>query len=88
MKGDAVVAEYWSEGFGSEPICVRQSFAMTRDENTDDIMAMVISKDITEQVKQQREQTQALQDALMQAQHANAAKTTFCQICPTIYARL
>ncbi|MDE5992171.1 MAG: response regulator [Oscillospiraceae bacterium] len=72
-----VVAEYWSEGFGTEQICVRQSFAMTRDENTDDIMVMVISKDITEQVKQQREQTQALQDALMQAQHANAAKTTF-----------
>ena len=77
-QGDReVVAEYWSEGFGSKLICVRQSFAMTRDENTGDIMAMVISKDITEKVKQQREQTQALQDALMQAQHANAAKTTF-----------
>lgn len=77
-KGDReVVAEYWSEGFGSEQTCVRQSFAMTRDESTGDIMVMVISKDITEQVKQQREQTQALQDALMQAQHANAAKTTF-----------
>ena len=50
---------------------------MTRDENTGDIMVMVISKDITEQVRRQREQTQALQDALMQAQHANAAKTTF-----------
>lgn len=72
-----VVAEFWSEGFGSELICVRQSYAMTRDENTGDIMVMVISKDITEQVRQQREQTQALQDALMQAQHANAAKTTF-----------
>ncbi|MDE7229513.1 MAG: response regulator, partial [Oscillospiraceae bacterium] len=77
-KGDReVVAEYWSEGFDSEPICVRQSFAMTKDESTGDIMVMVISKDITEQVKRQREQTQALQDALMQAQHANAAKTTF-----------
>ena len=85
-QGDReVVAEYWSEGFGAEQKCVRQSFAMTRDENTNDIMVMVISKDITEQVKQQREQTQALQDALMQAlqdalmqaQHANAAKTTF-----------
>lgn len=77
-QGDReVVAEYWSEGFGSELICVRQSFAMTQDENTGDIMVMVISKDITEQVKRQREQTQALHDALMQAQHANAAKTTF-----------
>lgn len=77
-QGDReVVAEYWSEGFGAEQMCVRQSFAMTRDESTGDIMVMVISKDITEQVRQQREQTQALQDALMQAQHANAAKTTF-----------
>lgn len=72
-----VVAEYWSKGVGAELMCVRQSFAMAKDENTGDIMAMVISKDITEQVKRQREQTQALQDALMQAQHANAAKTTF-----------
>ena len=77
-EGDReVVAEYWSEGFGPELICVRQSFAMTKDEVTGDIMAMVVSKDITEQVKKQREQTQALQDALMQAQHANMAKTTF-----------
>lgn len=50
---------------------------MTKDYDTDDIMVMVISKEITEQVQKQREQTQALQDALMQAQHANAAKTTF-----------
>lgn len=77
-QGDReVVAEYWSEGLGSELICVRQSFAMARDDNTGDVMVMVISKDITEQVRRQREQTQALQDALMQAQHANAAKTTF-----------
>lgn len=40
-------------------------------------MVMVVSKEITEQVRKQRQQTQALQDALMQAQHANRAKTTF-----------
>ena len=40
-------------------------------------MVMVVSKDITAQVRKQREQTQALQDALMQAQRANQAKTTF-----------
>ncbi|MDE6727445.1 MAG: response regulator, partial [Oscillospiraceae bacterium] len=39
--------------------------------------AMVITKAITEQVQRQRAQMQALQDALMQAQHANKAKTTF-----------
>ncbi len=77
-KGDReVIAEYWGEAAKEEPICVRQSFVMTKDDNTDDIMVMVVSKDITEQVKTQREQTQALQDALLQAQHANKAKTTF-----------
>ena len=72
-----VVAEYWADNSGQKQICVRQSFVMTRDEDTGDIMVMVLSKDITEQVRKQREQTQALQDALMQAQHANRAKSTF-----------
>ena len=50
---------------------------MTRDNDTEDIMVMVVTKEITGAVKKQKEQTQALQDALMQAQHANKAKTTF-----------
>ena len=58
-------------------MCVRQSYVMTRDNDTDDIMVMVVTREITEQVRKQKEQTQALQDALMQAQHANRAKTTF-----------
>jgi len=69
--------DYWGRGFASRQMCVRQSFIMTQDYDTGDIMVMVVSKEITEQVQKQREQTQALQDALMQAQHANAAKTTF-----------
>lgn len=72
-----VVAEYWEGNSEESQICVRQSFIMTRDDTTGDIMVMVVSKDITEVVRRQREQTQALQDALMQAQHANRAKTTF-----------
>lgn len=72
-----VVAEYWGGSSEENLMCVRQSFVMTRDAITDDIMVMVISKDITEQVKEQRAQTQALQDALIQAQHASRAKTTF-----------
>ena len=77
-KGDAeVVAEYWSDDLGGNRICVRQSFIMTQDDETGDIMVMVVTKEITDQVKKQKEQTQALQDALMQAQHANRAKTTF-----------
>ncbi len=72
-----VDVDYWGLFSDGQPMCVRQSFLMTLDYDTNDIMVMVISKEITEQVQKQREQTQALQDALMQAQHANQAKTTF-----------
>lgn len=77
-QGDAEVElDYWVTVSPEDLMCVRQSFIMTQDYDTGDIMVMVVSKEITEQVQQQREQTQALQDALMQAQHANRAKTTF-----------
>ncbi|MCM1049237.1 MAG: response regulator [Clostridiales bacterium] len=72
-----VVIEYWDGVPGDEQMCLRQSFVMTKDEDTDDIMVMVLTKDVTQQVIKQKEQTQALQDALLQAQHANKAKTTF-----------
>ena len=76
--GDAEVnVDYWSLQPEGEQMCIRQSFIMTQDSDTDDIMVMVVSKEITEQVQKQRRQTRALQDALMQAQHANKAKTTF-----------
>ena len=77
-QGDAETdVDYWSRAVAGKLMCVRQSFIMTRDNDTDDVMVMVVSKEITEQVQKQREQTQALQDALMQAQHANRAKSTF-----------
>lgn len=77
-QGDhEVVGDYWACDVDSDPICIRQTFIMTRDHDTNDIMVMVVSKEITESVIKQREQTQALQDALLQAQHANNAKTTF-----------
>lgn len=76
--GEAEVnVEYWGKDIDDQEICVRQSFLMTQDDRTGDIIAMVVKKEITESVRKQREQTQALQDALMQAQHANRAKTTF-----------
>ena len=71
------VVEYWRESFEGDKVCIRQSFFMTRDDETGDVMAMVIVKEITEQVKRQREQVRMLQDALAQAEHANNAKTTF-----------
>ncbi len=77
-QGDTEVnVDYWEWFSDEEQMCIRQSFVMTRDYDTDDIMVMVVAKEITDQVRKQREQTQALQDALMQAQHANKAKTTF-----------
>lgn len=69
--------DYWGSTQEGVLMCILQSFIMTCDEDTGDLIAMVVSKDITEQVRKQREQTQALQDALMQAQRANRAKTTF-----------
>lgn len=72
-----LVVEYWRKTSNGQKMCIRQSFFMTWDDETKDIMAMVIIKEITGQVMKQREQMQALQDALMQAQHANNAKTTF-----------
>ncbi|MDE7271446.1 MAG: response regulator [Lachnospiraceae bacterium] len=77
-QGSAEVSvEYWCQDHREQEICVRQSFLMTRDDETQDILVMVVIKEITESVRKQKEQTQALQDALMQAQHANRAKTTF-----------
>lgn len=65
-KGEAEInVDYWSASSFGSPICIRQSFVMTQDYETEDIMVMVVSKEITEQVQKQREQTQALQDALM-----------------------
>ena len=72
-----VVVEYWGRGFGEGPMCIRQSFFMLQDDETGDILVLAIAKDITAQVQKQREQTRALQEALLQAQHANQAKTTF-----------
>ena len=71
------VIEYWRSMDSEKKLCIRQSFFMTWDDETQDVMAMVIIKEITGQVLKQREQMQALHDALMQAQHANNAKTTF-----------
>lgn len=57
--------DYWESFLADRQMCIRQSFIMTKDYDTDDIIVMVVSREITEQVQKQREQTQALQDALM-----------------------
>ena len=70
--------QYWiQDSIRGRKICVRQSFIMTKDHGTDDIIVMVVTKEITDSVRKQLEQTQTLKDALAQAQHANRAKNTF-----------
>ena len=47
-QGDAeVTVEYWGRKSKTEHICIRQSFFMTRDDETGDIMVMVVSKEIS-----------------------------------------
>lgn len=78
-KGEVEVeVDYWGvmDSKGNR-MCIRQTFIMTQDDMTGDIFALVVSKDITEQVIKQKEQTEALQDALLHARQANEAKTTF-----------
>ena len=43
---------------------MRQTFIMTKDDMSGDVIVLVVSRDITEQVIKQKEQTEALQDAL------------------------
>ncbi|WP_286209413.1 ATP-binding response regulator [Dubosiella newyorkensis] len=71
-----VEVDYWTS-IDDKPTCVRQSFIMSKDEETNEIMAMVVFRNITELVWEKRKQTQALQEALLQARQANFAKTTF-----------
>ncbi len=78
-KGEVEVdVDYWnSADDGVNRVCMRQTFIMTQDDMSGDVIALVVTRDITEQVIKQKEQTEALQDALMHARQANEAKTTF-----------
>lgn len=76
--GDAAVElDYWIKDSLGQEICVRHSFYLTRDKLSGDVMALSVIKDITGQVIRQKEQTRSLKEALMQARHANRAKTVF-----------
>ena len=78
-RGEVEVdVDYWGKPDDEEScLCMRQTFIMTQDDISGDVIVLVVSRDITEQVIKQKEQTDALQDALMHAQQANEAKTTF-----------
>ncbi|MDE7266471.1 MAG: cache domain-containing protein, partial [Lachnospiraceae bacterium] len=49
-----VDVDYWGQIDEDEQMCIRQSFIMTRENDTNDIIVMVVSKEITEQVRKQR----------------------------------
>ncbi len=72
-----IVLDYWTHDLSGHEFCARQAFYLTRDDVSGDVMVMSVVRDITSQVIEQREQTKALQDALMLARHANEAKSTF-----------
>ncbi len=78
-KGEVEVdVDYWGKPDKDESrMCMRQTFIMTKDDMSGDVIVLVVSRDITEQVIKQKEQTEALQDALLHARQANEAKTTF-----------
>lgn len=78
-KGEVEVdVDYWGNtGDEMHQMCMRQTFIMAEDDLSGDVIALVVSRDITDQVIKQKEQTEALQDALMHARQANEAKTTF-----------
>lgn len=69
--------DFWRHDAAGGEICVRQAFYIMRDETSGDIMAMTVGRDITTQVKEQHNQRKALEDALLAAQNASRAKSTF-----------
>ncbi|MDE7479570.1 MAG: response regulator [Lachnospiraceae bacterium] len=71
------VIEYWTTEIDGKSLCIRETYYLTKDDETGDVMALVVAKEITSQVNQQREQMHVLQEALEQAQRANVAKSTF-----------
>ena len=82
-EGDAEInVEYWSESLDGEKICVRQSFIMTWDDDTGDIMVMVVAKEITGQVKKQMEQTQALRMLCWRHSMPTMRRPPSFPICP------
>jgi signal transduction histidine kinase/CheY-like chemotaxis protein len=69
--------ECWTMDVTGRKVYVHKSFVLTRDHVTGDIIALTILKDYTGQKEQELEQKKLLEAALVQANHANKAKTTF-----------
>lgn len=69
--------DFWVDDPEGMEICIRHAVYLSQDDFTGDLMALAVARDITNLILKHRSQTKALQDALMLAQHANEAKTTF-----------
>ncbi len=74
---------YWTKTSLFEPMLAEQHILMYRDEDTDEVMAITYVLDLTQQHKEEQykkeleKSHQELEHALVIAQHANLAKTTF-----------
>lgn len=69
--------DFWLTGKSGRERCIRHAVYLTTDSLSGDIMAMTVARDITDQLLEQRRQTQALKEALLMAQHASEAKSIF-----------
>ena len=72
-----LVLEYETRIDEDEPVILRHTILLIRDNASGDIVAMNNLKDITAQRKKERETRKALMDAYEAANRANSAKTDF-----------
>ncbi|MDE6212186.1 MAG: response regulator, partial [Lachnospiraceae bacterium] len=72
-----LVIEFEAEGPNGQPIVLRRTILLTRDESNGDILALINAKDITEARRKDKEAREALLDAYEAADRASCAKTDF-----------
>ena len=72
-----LVIEFEAEGPNGQPVVLRRTILLTKDESNGDILALINAKDITEARRKDKEARKALLDAYEAADRASCAKTDF-----------
>lgn len=72
-----LVIEFEIEGPNEQPMVLRRTILLTKDESNGDILALINAKDITEARRKDKEAKKALLDAYEAADRASCAKTDF-----------
>ena len=72
-----LVIEYEVEGPNEQPMVLRRTILLTKDESNGDVLALINAKDITEVRRKDKEARKALLDAYEAADRASCAKTDF-----------